>query len=103
MKFKSYPKIHRLGKEETEDILIGKVDIQEKIDGANISIWYDEEAGMVKCGTRSRELPLDESFNGFQEAVRANPEIAKYFQAFPKHRLYGEWLVKHTITYPDEA
>lgn len=32
MKFKAYPKIHRLGKEEVEDILIGKVTVQEKVD-----------------------------------------------------------------------
>lgn len=53
MKFKSYPKIHRLGKEEVEDILLTPVTLQEKIDGANVSIWLDE--GVVKCGTRTRE------------------------------------------------
>jgi len=30
--FKKYPKIHRLGKEETEGILEGTCYIQEKID-----------------------------------------------------------------------
>lgn len=101
MKFKAYPKIHRLGKEEVEDILIGKVSLQEKIDGANTSIWIDD--GLVKCGTRTRELPLDESFNGFQEAVRSNKKIKEWLLDHPQCRLYGEWLVKHTITYPDEA
>lgn len=101
MKFKAYPKIHRLGKEEVEDILIGKVTVQEKVDGANISIWLDGDT--VKCGTRTRELPLDESFNGFQEAVRANQAIETWLKQNPDHRLYGEWLVKHTITYPDTA
>lgn len=103
MKFKSYPKIHRLGKEEVEDILLGEVLVQEKIDGANISIWYDDEAEMVKVGSRTRELPIDESFNGFQEAVRSNQALLDHLANFPQMRLYGEWLVKHTITYPDEA
>ena len=103
MKFKAYPKIHRLGKEEVEDILIGKVLVQEKIDGANVSMWWDEETGMVRCGSRTRELPLDESFNGFQECVRANEKISTALATQPKLRLYGEWLVKHTITYPDTA
>lgn len=103
MNFRAYPKIHRLGKEETDGILDGPVDIQEKIDGANVSIWWDEEAAMVKCGTRTRELPLDESFNGFQEAVRDNKRIELWLRANQSCRLYGEWLVKHTITYPDEA
>lgn len=101
MKFKTYPKIHRLGKEEVEDILVGKVTVQEKIDGANVSIWLDE--GVVRVGSRTRELPLDESFNGFQEAVNANKKIKSFLVKYPTVRLYGEWLVKHTITYPDEA
>ncbi len=103
MKFKAYPKIHRLGKEEVEDILIGKVLVQEKIDGANVSMWWDEETNMVRCGSRTRELPLDESFNGFQECVRANGKISTALATQPKLRLFGEWLVKHTITYPDTA
>lgn len=101
MKFKSYPKIHRLGKEETDGLLDTPVTIQEKIDGANVSMWLDGDT--VKCGTRTRELPLDESFNGFQEAVRANDAITAFLVAHPTLRLYGEWLVKHTITYPDAA
>ena len=40
--FKKYRKIHRLGAEENEGILVGKVMIQEKIDGANTSIWLEE-------------------------------------------------------------
>lgn len=36
--FKPYFKIHRLGKEETEGILIGECHVEEKIDGANTSI-----------------------------------------------------------------
>lgn len=48
MEFKTYPKIHRLGKEETDGMLdaLEKDDIivvQEKIDGANTSIWLDKD------------------------------------------------------------
>lgn len=99
--YKKYPKIHRLGKEETDGILESTVIIQEKIDGANISIF--EHEGKVRCGTRTRMLPEDESFNGFQEAVKANLNLVMYFSRNPDYILYGEWLVKHTITYPDEA
>lgn len=99
--YKTYPKIHRLGKEETEGILNNYVIVQEKVDGANISIFQLD--GKVRCGTRTRILPEDESFNGFQEAVRSNLNLAMYFSRNPNHILYGEWLVKHTITYPDEA
>jgi hypothetical protein len=99
MKFKEYPKIHRLDKEETDGILDGIVTVQEKVDGANISIWLDD--GEVKCGSRSREL--SEGFNGFVDAVKNNSKLLDWFNEHPTQRLYGEWLVKHTITYPETA
>lgn len=101
MSYKTYPKIHRLGKEETDGLLEQEIIVQEKVDGANISIF--EHEGKVRCGTRTRMLPEDESFNGFQEAVRSNLNLAMYFSRNPDHILYGEWLVKHTITYNEEA
>lgn len=101
MAYRPYPKIHRLGKEETDGILDEPVIVQEKIDGANISIFQLD--GKLRCGTRTRMLPEDESFNGFQEAVQGNLQLAMFFSREPNKILYGEWLVKHTITYPDEA
>lgn len=101
MSYKTYPKIMRLGKEETDGMLDYEIVVQEKVDGANISVFWHE--GKVRCGTRTRMLPEDESFNGFQEAVKENRTIASYLETFDTHILYGEWLVKHTITYPDEA
>ncbi len=86
--FIAYPKIHRLGKEETEGILDGKVTIQEKVDGANTSIWM--EGGEMKMGSRSREL--SGGFNGFCDYVNAHEGIKEFFERFPDNRLYGEWL-----------
>lgn len=101
MTYKTYHKIHRLGKEETDGILDCEFVVQEKVDGANCSIfWLD---GEVRCGTRTRMLPKGESFNGFKETVNANSKIKNFLQSNPHLILYGEWLVKHTITYPDEA
>lgn len=97
MKFLSYPKIHRLGKEETEGILeFGEVVVQEKIDGANTSIWLDD--GVIKGGSRTRTLG-DESFNGFVEYINSHEGIKKVLADHPDWRLYGEWLVRHTIAY----
>lgn len=97
-----YPKIHRLSKEEVEDYLLSPVVVQEKIDGANASIFLLD--GEVRCGTRTRMLPLDESFNGFQEWVREHEDkLLPALTTVSSLILYGEWLVKHTITYPDEA
>lgn len=92
----------RLGKEETEGILDGPVTVQEKVDGANVSIWLNEFGG-ISIGSRTRELGDDE-FNGFKAYVMKHAAaLSTFFTKFPKVRLYGEWLVKHTITYPDEA
>jgi len=91
-----YPKIHQLGKKETLGILIGTCTIQEKVDGANVSIWMGKSE--IKCGSRTRELS-DNGFNGFVGFVKDNQSIKDYLTAFPRHRLYGEWLVQHTISY----
>lgn len=101
MEYRKYEKIHRLGKEETDGILDEELIVQEKVDGANVSIFWHK--GEVRCGTRTRMLPLDESFRGFQETVRANPRISDFLADNTDLILYGEWLVKHTITYPDVA
>lgn len=97
--FKKYPKIHRLGKEETDGILEGEgIVIQEKIDGANVSIWIDDE-GVLHCGTRTREIT--EGFNGFVDYINAHEGIKNFLTQNPQLRLWGEWLVKHTIVYDE--
>ncbi len=102
--YKKYPKIHRLGKEETDGILDGEFVVQEKVDGANISIFWHE--GKVRCGTRTRMLPEEReegNFNIFQDAVKANELIHEWLEDHQDIILYGEWLVRHTITYNEEA
>lgn len=100
MTFKKYPKIHRLGKEEVEGILDGKCYIQEKLDGANTSVWLDKR-GEITCGSRNREL--SEGFNGFVDFVKSDERFKKFFKDNPNVRLYGEWLVRHTISYNETA
>lgn len=101
MAHRNYGKVHRLGKEEVEGILDGTVAVQEKVDGANTQIW--KEDGEIKVGSRNRELTPDEGFNGFREYVANHEGIKKYLDEFPGDRLYGEWLVRHTIAYKETA
>jgi hypothetical protein len=106
MEFIKYPKIHRLGKEETEGILEGDCIIQEKIDGANVSIYWDDSNDglrILKLASRNRELRDDESFNGFRDYVLNDKGIMGLLKDYPKCRLYGEWLVRHTISYNEMA
>ena len=101
MEFRKYEKIFRLGKYETDGILKGNCVIQEKIDGANASIWKDSTG--IQCGSRNRHLKLPEEFNGFVPYALCHKGIASLLQMHPSYRLYGEWLVKHTIAYNEEA
>jgi len=101
MPFRTYEKIHRLGKEETDGILDGIVYIQEKVDGANTSIWMEED-GSIRMGSRNNDV-TEGSFNGFCDYVRTHEGIVSYLMANPSHRLYGEWLVRHTIAYNETA
>lgn len=96
--FKTYHKIHRLGAEENEGILLGKCYIQEKVDGANASIWLEEDG--IHCGSRNNDV-TEGSFNGFVEYAKVHEGITKYLQENLTHRLYGEWLVRHTIAYDE--
>lgn len=100
MPFRKYEKIHRLGKEETDGILNGVCQIEEKIDGANTSVWLED--GLIQCGSRNRHL-IDDDFNGFRTHILNIEELADYLHDHPTHILYGEWLVKHTIAYREAS
>jgi hypothetical protein len=74
-----------------------------KIDGTNSSVWLDNE-GNIKAGSRNRELTLESDNAGFYTWVLKNDNIKNYLLKHPTHRLYGEWLVPHSLkTYRDEA
>lgn len=97
--FKKYPKLKRLNSSETNGILNGQCWIQEKIDGSNVSIWTEDSE--VKIASRKRVL--EDSFNGFKEYVANHEGIQALLKNNPNYRLYGEWLVPHTIRYNDES
>ncbi len=98
--FRKYDKIHRLGKEETDGILKGTCHIEEKVDGANLSIWMD--GIQIRIGSRNNDV-TEKGFNGACEYVLGHEGINRLLKDFPNYRLYGEWLVKHTIDYKATA
>ena len=107
--FQIYPKIYRLGKEETEGILDVKVYIQEKIDGANFQIWLDKN-GEMHFGTRNNEI--NEGFRGAIDYCREHSGIKALLEKLNSEtiteegtivHLYGEWLCPHTIKYNPES
>jgi len=100
--FIKYPKIHTLGKDEVEGILSGTCFVLEKIDGANASVWIED--GKMMFGSRNVLLQGDKTsgFRGFIPHVISHEGINSLFEKNPNLRLYGEWLVKHSITYNED-
>lgn len=100
--FRKYEKVHRLGKEETDGILEGPVHIQEKIDGANLQIWMED--GSIHVGSRNNDVTdRHDGFNGAVVYAQNHEGIKHFLTNHPAARLYGEWLVKHTIQYKETA
>ena len=103
MEFKKYQHIERYGTDEVEGIDIGQCYVFPKIDGTNGSIWYDQQLG-VCAGSRNRQLTLDSDNHDFYREVCTDVRYIDFFKGYPTLRLYGEWLVPHTLkTYRDGA
>lgn len=103
MEFKKYQHLERFGNDEVEGIELGKLYIFPKLDGTNAQVWLDDE-GNIKAGSRNRELALEKDNAGFYKFVLENENIKKYLEKHPTHRLYGEFLVPHSLkTYREDA
>lgn len=103
-KFVKYQSLKRLGVTEVEGIQAGICYVFPKLDGTNASVWLDAE-GNIKAGSRNRTLSIGSDNAGFNKWVLENEDrLRKYLDKFPHHRLYGEWLVPHSLkTYRDDA
>ena len=71
--------------------------------GSNSSVWLDGDD--IKCGSRNRELTLDNDNAGFYKSILDDYDnIHQYLYKHPTHRLFGEWLIPHTLkTYDKDA
>jgi hypothetical protein len=102
MEFRKYQHIERFGTDEVDGIEIGICYVFPKIDGTNSSVWLDN--GILKAGSRNRELTLDKDNAGFYNSIKDDQRIINYLNKHPEHRLFGEWLVPHSLkTYRDDA
>jgi hypothetical protein len=100
--FRKYMHIERFRTVPVRGIELGECYIFPKLDGTNGSIWYED--GQIKCGSRNRELSLEDDNAGFCKWVLEQENIKLFFEKYPNIILYGEWLVPHTLkTYQDTA
>lgn len=103
MEFKKYQHLERYGNQSVSDIELGEVYVFPKIDGTNASVWLNDE-GEVTAGSRNRELSHEQDNAGFYNYIVADEKIKKMLNENPKLRLYGEWLVPHSLkTYRENA
>lgn len=103
MEFIKYQHIERFGTTEVDDIQLGICYVFPKIDGTNSSVWLNDENKLC-AGSRNRELSLESDNAGFYASVLQEPNIKAYLENHPQHRLFGEWLVPHSLkTYRQDA
>jgi hypothetical protein len=102
MEFKKYQHLERFGTDEVEDIELGECYVFPKLDGTNASVWLSN--GELKAGSRNRELSLDKDNAGFMAWAVQQDNLKAYLTENPTHRLFGEWLVPHSLkTYKTDA
>lgn len=103
VKQKHYMDIERLKPSFVEGFEVGDdIVIQEKIDGANFSIRYDKEDNSVKAFSRKKELNFSNNLRGAWEwSQKLSVDLIKNVLG-DNLVLFGEWLVFHTVKYPDD-
>lgn len=102
MQFKEYQHIERFGTDEVQGIELGVCYVFPKIDGTNASAWADNF--LIQAGSRKRLLSLESDNAGFFATIQNDKMIKQYLGKHPEHRLFGEWLVPHSLkTYRDDA
>ena len=103
MNFEPYQHIEKWGREEVEGIENGLCYIFPKIDGTNASVWYNDALpgdSLIRCGSRKREISLVQDNHDSKQGTA----IIRLLTIRPDLRLYGEWLVPHTLkTYNESA
>lgn len=99
---KKYKDIERLKDKYAPAFKAGEhITITEKIDGANASIVVNEDGTLTACSRRN-ELNQDNTLQGFYDFVQTLDASIVSAALTSRYILFGEWLVKHTIRYPED-
>lgn len=101
--FREYMHVERFGNDEVQGIELGECYVFPKLDGTNASVWVDENYN-IRAGSRKREITPDNDNAGFAKFALNDSRIIDFLSKYPGFRLYGEWLVPHTLkTYNKDA
>lgn len=102
--FVKYQHVERFGSSEVDGIvdLVDPCFVFPKLDGTNGSVWLGKEG--LCFGSRNRKLSLENDNQGFMTELHTNLPLLSFFANHPNLRLFGEWLVPHTLkTYEENA
>lgn len=99
---KKYIDIERLKDKYASAFKAGEhITITEKVDGANASIAICED-GTLAAFSRRQELNESNTLQGFYDFVQTLDSFIVESVLGKNLILFGEWLVKHTIRYPED-
>lgn len=103
MKYKSYQHIERFGTSAVRGIELGTCYVFPKVDGTNASTFLGDD-NTLQAGSRKRQLTLENDNANFYNQIIKDEKISNYLTKHPLHRLFGEFLVPHTLkTYKEDA
>jgi hypothetical protein len=105
MEWHKYTDIERLKPKYTDMFTPGdRIVVSEKVDGSNSSFSYDPDKGVVVACSRRQILDFNKTLNGFWNWVQNfDSDFIKNITDNGRYTIYGEWLVKNKIHYPDDA
>lgn len=101
-----YQHVERLGTPDVEGLLDGNVYVFPKLDGSNVSIYWDDKLGKVMAASRNKVMNPDTDEMGVYAYLNHargygfasdNNHIIRMAEAYPDYIFYGEWLRKHVI------
>ena len=110
MEFRKYDHVERFGHSDVTGIDAGLVHVFPKLDGTNASLWLtdaEDHGPHLHAGSRTRVLEEGADNAGFLAWMKSNElPLITVLMDNDLHacRVYGEWLVPHTLkTYREEA
>lgn len=92
MVFIRYQHVERIDAEEVTGLLDGVCHVFPKMDGSNMCAY--SENGEMHTMSRNKEIQRPEPFAEF---AHSHGGIERFVKDFPMLRLYGEWMVPHTV------
>lgn len=95
--FRRYDHLERSGHRDVEGIYHGECFVFPKLDGANSSVWWWGDEGVLSA-SRNRVLTIENDNAGFCRWVQEGEHRIQHMaRDWPQWIFYGEWLVPHTV------